>query len=97
MTEERQEIDAFGRRQFLKHSALLGAALAVGPFLGAGAEAQEANPIQNKGIEAMKQRKLGSMNVSELGAGCMSISANYGPAALKEQGVKTFERLLKAA
>ena len=34
MTEEHKEIDAFGRRQFLKHSALLGAALAVGPFLG---------------------------------------------------------------
>ncbi len=37
----------------------------------------------------MKQRKLGTMTVSELGAGCMSISSNYGPPAPKEQGLKT--------
>jgi aryl-alcohol dehydrogenase-like predicted oxidoreductase len=36
----------------------------------------------------MKTRKLGNMEVSELGAGCMSISANYGPAADKNQGIK---------
>ena len=36
----------------------------------------------------MKQRKLGTMTVSELGAGCMSISSNYGPPAPKEQGLK---------
>ena len=29
----------------------------------------------------MDKRKLGDLEVSELGAGCMSISANYGPAA----------------
>ena len=37
----------------------------------------------------MKTRKLGKLAVSELGAGCMSISANYGPPADKSQGVKT--------
>lgn len=37
----------------------------------------------------MKQRKLGTMQVSEIGAGCMSISSNYGPPAPKEQGLKT--------
>jgi aryl-alcohol dehydrogenase-like predicted oxidoreductase len=36
----------------------------------------------------MKTRKLGQLEVSELGAGCMSISANYGPPAPKEQGIK---------
>ena len=34
-------------------------------------------------------RKLGALEVSEIGAGCMSISANYGPAADKTQGIKT--------
>ena len=34
-------------------------------------------------------RKLGTLEVSEIGAGCMSISANYGPAADKTQGIKT--------
>ena len=37
----------------------------------------------------MKTRKLGSLEVSEIGAGCMSISANYGPPADKAQGIKT--------
>ncbi len=37
----------------------------------------------------MKTRKLGEMEVSELGAGCMSISANYGPPADRAQGIAT--------
>lgn len=37
----------------------------------------------------MKTRKLGQMEVSELGAGCMSISSNYGPPADKAQGIAT--------
>ena len=35
----------------------------------------------------MKTRRLGKLEVSELGAGCMSISANYGPPADREQGI----------
>ena len=37
----------------------------------------------------MKMRKLGTLEVSQLGAGCMSISANYGPAADRQQGIAT--------
>jgi aryl-alcohol dehydrogenase-like predicted oxidoreductase len=38
----------------------------------------------------MKKRKLGNsgLKVSALGFGCMSISANYGPAAEKNQGIQ---------
>lgn len=36
----------------------------------------------------MKTRKLGKLEVSELGAGCMSISANYGPPADRSQGIQ---------
>ena len=36
----------------------------------------------------MKTRKLGKLEVSELGAGWMSISANYGPPAPRDQGIK---------
>jgi len=35
----------------------------------------------------MKTRKLGKLEVSEMGFGCMSISANYGPAADRSQGI----------
>jgi aryl-alcohol dehydrogenase-like predicted oxidoreductase len=35
----------------------------------------------------MKTRRLGNLVVSELGAGCMSISANYGAPADRTQGI----------
>ncbi|UHQ21144.1 aldo/keto reductase [Lysobacter sp. KIS68-7] len=44
----------------------------------------------------MKTRKLGGLEVSELGFGCMSITANYGPPADRAQGIRVirdaFER-----
>jgi aryl-alcohol dehydrogenase-like predicted oxidoreductase len=36
----------------------------------------------------MQKRKLGNLEVSAIGCGCMSISANYGPAADRNQGLK---------
>jgi aryl-alcohol dehydrogenase-like predicted oxidoreductase len=36
----------------------------------------------------MQKRKLGNLEVPALGFGCMSISANYGPAADRNQGIK---------
>jgi aryl-alcohol dehydrogenase-like predicted oxidoreductase len=36
----------------------------------------------------MKKRTLGKLEVSEIGAGCMSISANYGPPADRNQGIQ---------
>ena len=36
----------------------------------------------------MRTRKLGTLEVSEMGAGCMSISANYGPPADRNQGIQ---------
>jgi hypothetical protein len=35
----------------------------------------------------MKRRKLGTLEVSEMGFGCMNASGNYGPAANKNQGI----------
>jgi aryl-alcohol dehydrogenase-like predicted oxidoreductase len=46
----------------------------------------EAAP-NSEGESIMKTRKLGALEVSEMGFGCMSISANYGPAADKTQGI----------
>src|SRR5580704_12175691 len=36
----------------------------------------------------MNTRKLGNLTVSELGFGCMSLSANYGPPVPREHGIK---------
>lgn len=70
------------RRDFLAHAAVIGAGLAVGPLSWA------ASSDQPKEINKMQTRKLGTLEVSELGAGCMSISANYGPPAPRDQGIK---------
>jgi aryl-alcohol dehydrogenase-like predicted oxidoreductase len=42
---------------------------------------------------AMKTRKVGNLEVSALGLGCMSMSALYGPPADKQEMIK----LIRAA
>jgi aryl-alcohol dehydrogenase-like predicted oxidoreductase len=85
---------ALSRRDFLANTALIGAGLAVGPLSWAASSDQpkEINNWSDKGLSRgknkMKTRKLGKLEVSELGAGCMSISANYGPPAPRDQGIK---------
>jgi aryl-alcohol dehydrogenase-like predicted oxidoreductase len=77
--------EGLDRRRFLTSSAMVGAAMVVGTLRTAA----EAQAIKPKLVgHTMKQRQLGTMTVSELGAGCMSINANYGPPAPKEQGLK---------
>jgi hypothetical protein len=74
----------------LINTALVGSGLAVGPLLGAASSA-EINNRNDKGLRKekskMKTRKLGKLEVSEIGSGCMSISANYGPPADRNQGI----------
>jgi aryl-alcohol dehydrogenase-like predicted oxidoreductase len=77
-----QERGVLNRRHFLATAALVGAGLAVGRSSWA------ATPEQPQGTNKMKTRKLGTLEVSEIGAGCMSISANYGPPAPIDQGIK---------
>ncbi|MDB5270819.1 MAG: aldehyde oxidase [Hymenobacter sp.] len=82
------------RREFLTRSALLGASVAVAPaLLAACSEQARTNHNGNNQTPddkkiSMKTRKLGTLAVSEVGAGCMSISANYGPPADKQQGIQ---------
>jgi aryl-alcohol dehydrogenase-like predicted oxidoreductase len=80
----------YGRRDFMKHSVLLGAAAAVGPILGVGAaHAQGKQAIQPTRGKDMKQRTLGTLQVSEIGAGCMTFAGNYNAPVPKEQAIKT--------
>jgi aryl-alcohol dehydrogenase-like predicted oxidoreductase len=82
---------ALSRRDFLAGAALIGAGFSVGPLLGA-ASSKEIKSGNDKGLRKgknkMKTRKLGKLEVSEMGSGCMSISANYGPPADRNQGIK---------
>lgn len=70
------------RRDWLAGAAAAGAGLALTPLSWA------ASPDRPKVASKMKTRKLGSLEVSQLGAGCMSISANYGPPADIAQGIQ---------
>jgi aryl-alcohol dehydrogenase-like predicted oxidoreductase len=84
---------ALSRRDFLANAALIGAGLAVGPLSWAAAadQPQEISNGSDKGLSGgnkMQTRKLGSLEVSEIGTGCMSISANYGPPADRNQGIE---------
>jgi aryl-alcohol dehydrogenase-like predicted oxidoreductase len=72
---------AASRRAFLQTGAAAGAALALAPLTMAGA-------APHREGSHMPQRKLGTLEVSALGAGCMSISANYGPPADRAQGIR---------
>src|SRR6266545_6245983 len=76
---------AVGRRDFLANAALVGAGLAIGPPAWAASSEPKARSDDRRRRET---RKLGSLEVSELGSGCMSISANYGPPADRNQGIK---------
>jgi len=80
------------RREFLASTAIVAVGLTV---RSSRASAEQPKAIENQKINeprsrenAMKTRKLGKLEVSELGAGCMSISANYGLAADKNQGIQ---------
>ena len=59
------------RRDFLTGTALIGAGLAIGPLARAAsaAEPREINNGLPTGKSAMKTRKLGKLEVSELGFG----------------------------
>src|SRR4029077_15936287 len=73
---------AISRREFLGGAASLGAGLAVGPLSWA------APSSDHRQEGKMNTRKLGTLEVSEIGAGGMSISANYGPPADRSQGIQ---------
>jgi hypothetical protein len=84
----------FSRRDFVARTSLIGAGLVVGPLLWTGCSDQSAEVRSTTGTRSargsnkMKTRQLGKLMVSEIGAGAMSISANYGPPADRSEGIK---------
>jgi len=80
------------RRDFLAKTVVAAAGLAVVSSCASSDQPKEIANTGNKALETgkptVKTRKLGSLVLSEIGAGCMSISANYGPPADKTQGIK---------
>lgn len=95
-TESSSRARAIGRRDFLVGTAGVAAAVAIGsscsPAQQARANVESANAHARAGKYTMKMRSLGTLAVSELGAGCMSISANYGPPADRSQGIQVLRK-----
>ena len=88
-SENTQDIS---RRDFVARAGLVGAGLAVGPLLWSGCstpsrETATSGARVKEALKTMQTRNLGSLEVSALGAGAMSISANYGPPADRAQGI----------
>ncbi len=74
------------RRRFLGGAAMIGTAL---PLASSRALARTLEPTLAKGNHVMKKRNLGTLEVSELGAGCMNMSGNYNPPADIPQSIRT--------
>lgn len=77
-----------GRREFMATTVAVGAALPLSSIARAASSGEAKATSQQTGSN-MKPRKLGNLEVSEIGAGAMSISANYGPPADIKQGIHT--------
>jgi hypothetical protein len=77
---------SLNRRDLMAKTALAGAGLAVGPLSWA-ASSDRPNTVKNRSAN-MRTRTLGKLEVSEIGAGCMSISANHGPPGDRNQGIQ---------
>ena len=81
------------RRKFIGQSAIAGLGLALAPALiSASVKGSQVNNPNSDKKDKMTTRNLGKLKVSALGAGCMSISANYGAPAKIEEGIKTLRK-----
>jgi aryl-alcohol dehydrogenase-like predicted oxidoreductase len=96
MKENKTGSNTRSRRDFLAQTALAAAGLAIVSSCASSSsdranQSGEIAKTSGTGIDSgknkMKSRKLGRLAVSEIGAGCMSISANYGPPADRTQGI----------
>ncbi|MFV8341229.1 aldo/keto reductase [Flavobacterium sp. XS2P39] len=78
------------RRKFIQHTAVVGAGLLFAPnLLSATNTSSYSKQISDNKDKNMKTRKLGTLEVSEIGLGCMNMVGNYNPPANHQQSVKT--------
>ena len=92
-TSSTSDSHLLSRRDFVTRTSLIGAGLVVGPlWTGCSDQSAEVRSTTGtgsaRGSNKMKTRQLGTLKVSEIGAGAMSISANYGPPADRGEGIK---------
>lgn len=79
-------MQAINRRDFLTLTTLASVGLMTAPLWSAGAEKLI------KGENKMRTRKLGTLEVSEIGLGCMNMAGNYNPPADRQQSIATIRK-----
>jgi aryl-alcohol dehydrogenase-like predicted oxidoreductase len=80
--------EGISRRDFIGKTALAGAGLAFGKFAFAAPNSQFNGNTANTLISISDKRYLGSLEVSELGLGCMNIAWAYGPPTDRKEAIK---------
>ncbi len=84
--------DENSRRKFIQQTAIAAVGLVLAPCISTAANCPSESTENEKKANKTTTRKIGKLEVSALGAGCMSISANYGAAANKNEGIKTIRK-----
>ena len=78
----KQEKNSFSRRDFVVNSIMAAASLSVAKFGLAASTNHSNNAVNtlnmNNNNSPLAKRKLGSLEVTELGFGCMNIAWAYG-------------------
>lgn len=81
------------RRDFIAKTALAGASLAVAQFAGAASLNQpKGNSARHNPTSRLTsisdRRKLGSLEVSAIGLGCMNIAWGFGPPIDRQDAIR---------
>lgn len=86
------------RRNFLTSSMIIGSGIAMAPLsdVFASAKTKKINKSTTKGNHKMNTRKLGSLEVSEIGLGCMNMTGNYNPPADHTQSIATIRKAFES-
>jgi len=91
-SEEIKSKDSVSRRNFIGKTMLAGAGIAASSMiLGTGSNQADAQTIDSKSTKSANKnfRKLGSLEVSPIGLGCMSMVAGfYNPAPLRSEMIR---------
>ncbi len=89
-----QESKGISRRNFLANTTLLGVGMALSPLAVAAYSEQpkngnnQSNKELDKKVSKMNTRKLGSLEVTEMGFGCMNLAWAYGPAIDEKRAIQ---------
>jgi aryl-alcohol dehydrogenase-like predicted oxidoreductase len=88
--DDNQERNSYSRRDFITQGAYLAGGLVLGSSLLSSCKIS--NQSQKNTLKSMEsnKRKLGTLDVTALGFGCMNIAYAYGPRVEKQKAIELF-------